>query len=144
MKQLIVDRSHWSHGRKGSCMLFDSDDRMLDIFGFVALQLGGGRRKDIDKAGAPSDVPRAFRKFLEVFEDKNAYLVDEITSANDSKTLTDERREARLIVLFREMGVELSFTGKYTEWTCCDSCRPPRAHKASTGLGLGLGLSLSR
>lgn len=111
MKKLIIDRSLWRTGSdsdkktgKGSTSLLNSQGFMCCL-GFEALRLKY-ERSDIVDIGEPCDITG-----VEDFH--NTEFVAAAIRINDG-SLPLKKKEAELIPLFKEVGVELEFINQPT------------------------------
>lgn len=133
--QVVIDRATWRSGDDGehaTCYHQYGDHpmtRLLDkhgnmcCLGFACKQLAGLSDADILDACGPASVgPHAIRK-LQYLRRNSAggvkavatKLTSEAMNINDHHELTREEREDKLIKIFRKNGVELKFTGEYSD-----------------------------
>lgn len=113
-KKLVIDRARWLRGNKDSKML--SNGKMCCL-GFYALQIDCVKALDILEEGDPSgcNLPKDSMLVKRIHNGTERYMIqntlftDKAINLNDEEEISDETREALLISLFAQNGIELSF-----------------------------------
>lgn len=111
---LVIDRAKW-----GTKFLLSSvdDDRMCCL-GFLAIKCGADQT-EIEDEGSPYETPNINwpAAFIRIGHDfnhkkiiKDSNLCKRMMAINDSE---DPNKERKLIILFKQAGIKLSFKGKF-------------------------------
>jgi hypothetical protein len=105
--ELVIDRSLWGEG-----FLLRSEDNTMCCLGFASLACGVPI-KYIEDVGLPeyswTDVNLWMRLASRLHNGSDDHVVD----VNDSYSLTGPEKEEKLIKIFNDNGVKLSFIGEY-------------------------------
>jgi hypothetical protein len=125
MKQLIIDRSRWRTGganyneTHGSTYLLNSKGYMCCL-GFYCLQLGELTENEIRGIGFPEDIRsdnlndnmfHLIRKDNIIYGD--TWFTTTAANINDDSTLDNAEREENIIEHFKQIDVDVIFTGEY-------------------------------
>ncbi len=118
--EVVIDRARWLRGEGtenegtknviGSCLLRTQDNKMCCL-GFLALACGA-QPQDISNVGTP-DGTRGVNWPHGIVDDfANTAMTHQLMKINDTATLTDTQREARLKRRFAAMGIKVLFRGE--------------------------------
>jgi len=124
MKQLIIDRSKWRTGgddfdeTHGETHLLNHRGNMCCL-GFYCLQIGEISKNEILGIGLPEDLNvvdvynDAMLKLVHKVNLRNTDFTSRAISINDAKVLSNEQREKEIIEHFKQIDVDVIFTGEY-------------------------------
>lgn len=111
IKSFTVDRATWLRGGVNSYLL-DRDTGRMCCLGHYA-RAAGATESDIRQHATPYRACRYGSVVLDPLVDldgpTNSALAHEAMGFNDDSTIDDDVREARLIALFAEHGIEMRF-----------------------------------
>ena len=119
MKQLIIDRKKWRTGgdlftEKGLTKLLNKEGYMCCL-GFYSLQIGNKTEEEILNMTCPYQVEdkTGIESLVTQYNGVNSSFAHDAIEINDNDLISNEDREQRLIELFKENGVEISFINEY-------------------------------
>lgn len=126
--ELVIDRSKWGVGQDDGGLLLGSNTGRMCCLGFMSL-VAGLNKNDIMDTGMPDgirssedlaelvDLEHPFMKAMVYVDDDGDLVTTEFASQaaaiNDAGDVILSDREARLIKIFAEQGIDLQFTGEY-------------------------------
>lgn len=112
--KVVVDRKTWLRGEGGENSYLKRDDGKMCCLGFACVQAGLDK-DDIAGRYSPADViERGIRLPAGVFSlvspsGSDSQVCESLMLTNDDKHYLDEEREAKLITLGKEVGLEFEF-----------------------------------
>jgi len=121
--KVIIDRNHWDRGKSGSPLYLKENDSFCAM-GCLLNQIAGIDKEDLHREGWPGDAIRRvyardkdgaskeIKEFWEKYYRGKSTVLDipifhKIMKVNDDPFLTEDRREYKLKVLFKELGIHL-------------------------------------
>ena len=107
--KLIIDRAKWLRGDERSCLL-RVEDRKMCCLGFLGLACGAVE-DEITACPSPSSAVQVPWPSGLIVRKRNTPACSSLMLVNDDPTLSDTDREAELTRLFRQLNIEVEFTG---------------------------------
>jgi len=112
--KLTIKRSRWARGEGEINSLLNSQTGRMCCLGFFCLEVGC-IAEDITDEASPGELAEIIPllTLYDTFGESEQYVVDstftnKAIQINDDKTLLESTREANLINLFKEHGIELT------------------------------------
>lgn len=117
-RKFMVDRSCWLHGEPDDSAMYRAEDGKFCCLGFMAMQLFGKSKEEMDSHVGPANVGISHKELPEFVKpprslEYHTKLCLEIISTNDNDELLKEERESKLTQLFSSIGFDIEFTGNY-------------------------------